>query len=187
MKLSDEKRKAIFASKINRDKIYKAHFHPKGTRSVNSEYDISGLKIHKAGMIQIPNKKDLLNPHRILVGNKKDFDRIMDNMYNPEYIGTRKGNKKIIITGANQYFKPAVVTKVELDEMVSRRMKENFLWQIMAEKQGKDVSKMKTVHGFPLTSDGLMRQRKAMYVGTLPINPKKERNQYVKDIENEDR
>ena len=170
---SDLARKKFFASKINRDKIYKAHFYPKGTKSKYDNADISGLKKHNSEMIQIPNKKDLLNPHKIIVGNKKDFDRIMDNMYDPHHARGKKGNSKVIITGANQYFKPHIVTNVELDEMVSRQMQENYLWQIMAEKQGKDVSKMKTVHGFPLTNAGLMRQRKAMYVGVIPINPKK--------------
>ena len=170
---SDLARKKFFASKINRDKIYDAHFHPKGKKSADGEYDLSGLKINKSGMIHIPNKRNLLNPHKLLVGNKKDFDRIMDNMYDPHYKGTRKGNGKIIITGANRYFKPAVVTKVELNEMVSNSMKENYLWKMMAEEQGKDVSKMKTAYGFPLTQSGMIRQRKAMYVGTIPINPKK--------------
>jgi hypothetical protein len=32
---------------------------------------------------------------------------------------------------------------------------------------------MKTVYGFPLTDNGLMRQRKAMQVGVIPLNPKK--------------
>ena len=170
---SDLARKKFFASKINRDKIYDAHFHPKGKKSADGEHDLSGLKIHKSGMIQVPNKRDILNPHKLLVGNKKDFDRIMDNMYDPHHARGKKGNSKVIITGANQYFKPHIVTNVELDEMVSRQMQENYLWQIMAEKQGKDLSKKKTAHGFPLTNAGLMRQRKAMYVGVIPINPKK--------------
>jgi len=171
---SELSRKKFFASKINRKPIYNTYFYPKGTKSkYDSSIDISGLKKHNTQMIQIPNKRDLLNPHKIITGNKKDFDRIMDNLYDPHHARGKKGNSKVIITGANQYFKPHIVTNVELDEMVSRQMQENYLHQIMAENQGKDISKLKTAHGFPLTNAGLIRQRKAMHVGVIPLNPKK--------------
>lgn len=173
---SDLARKKFFASKVDRKPYYAKYFYPKGTKSKYDNSDISGWKIKDSGDIVIKNPT-ANNSHTILARNKKDFDRILDNLHDPHSASgsgkAKHSNKRVIITGKNKHFKPNIVNQKEFREMVSRAMSENYLWKSIAENKGEDTSKLKTVYGFPLTDDGLMRQRKAMQVGVIPLNPKK--------------
>jgi len=174
---SDLARKKFFASKENRQEYYDKHFYPKGTKihkvGEKETYDLSGHKKRDSGDIVVPNATSHYD-HKINVSNKKDFDRIMDNLNDPHAsVGTGSGrhsNRRLIITGKNQYFKPTIVNQKQFREMVSRRMVEIMRWQIIAREKGLDLSKEKTPHKFPMTDEGIQRQRQAMYVGVIPMN-----------------
>jgi hypothetical protein len=174
---SDLARKKFFASKVDRQPYYDKHFHPKGTKSkYDNTVDISGRRIADAGEIIVPNPTSVY-PHKINAYNQKNFDRIMDNLHDPHssagHGSGRESNKKLIITGKNQFFKPTIINQKEFREMVSRRAVDNMVLRLHMEDKGIDISKEKMPEKFPMTDAGFAQFRRAMKVGVVPLNQKK--------------
>lgn len=170
---SDLARKKFFASKADR-KEFDKYFYAKGEHfNQYSGKDMAGMKKHDIGYIPVPHQRNPDETIKVNVGTRAELHKILDNFNDPHSASGsgsgRHSNRKVIITGKNQFFKPTIVNQKQFREMVSRRVVDNLLLRDALEAKGHDLSKIKMPEKFPYTDAGFAQFRRAMNVGVVPL------------------
>ncbi|MDF2424010.1 MAG: hypothetical protein OPY03_01780 [Nitrosopumilus sp.] len=174
---SDLARRKFFASRESRDQ-YDKYFYAKGEHiNQYSGKDMVGMKKHDMGYIPVPHQRNPDETIPVMANTRTELHKILDNFHDPHSAsGSGSGkdsNRKLIITGKNQFFKPRIVNQNEFRDMVSNRMVQNLTLRKMLEENGQDISARKMPERFPYTDAGFTQFRRAMSVGVVPLNPKK--------------